>query len=150
MIWIYWNIINFFFYLQLFDHIAECIFKFMKDHSLLDKNLPLGFTFSFPCKQLGLNKAFLSTWTKGFKCEGVEGNDIVKLLHEAIDRRGVSPQLLFFPSYTYKALIPVLLFLDLLVLLAVGSKCFLPLLLTLSGASVAINIINKLDHLLIQ
>lgn len=73
---------------NLFDHIAECIFKFMKDHELLDKKLPLGFTFSFPCRQAGLNKAILTTWTKGFKCEGVEGEDIVRLLHEAIQRRG--------------------------------------------------------------
>ncbi|XP_067657628.1 hexokinase-4-like isoform X2 [Haliotis asinina] len=73
---------------QLFDHIADCIFKFMKEHQLLDKVLPLGFTFSFPCRQVGLAHAILTTWTKGFKCEGVEGNDIVQLLHEAIKRRG--------------------------------------------------------------
>lgn len=62
----------------------------MKDHNLIGKTLPLGFTFSFPCKQIGLDRAVLTNWTKGFKCEGVEGNDIVKLLHEAIERRGVS------------------------------------------------------------
>ncbi|CAG5127581.1 unnamed protein product, partial [Candidula unifasciata] len=59
---------------QLFDHIADCIFKFMSDHKLHDRHLPLG--------------AILTTWTKGFKCEGVEGHDIVQLLHEAIARRG--------------------------------------------------------------
>lgn len=73
---------------QLFDHIAECIHKFMNDHDLLHQKIPLGFTFSFPCRQEGLNKAILTHWTKGFKCAGVEGNDIVKLLHEAIERRG--------------------------------------------------------------
>ncbi|CAL1537485.1 unnamed protein product [Lymnaea stagnalis] len=73
---------------QLFDHIADCIFKFMVDHKLQERHLPLGFTFSFPCRQEGLDKAILTTWTKGFKCEGVEGNDIVKLLHDAIERRG--------------------------------------------------------------
>lgn len=73
---------------QLFDHIAECIFKFMKDHNLMDKILPLGFTFSFPCRQEGLDKAILTNWTKGFKCAGVENHDIVQLLHEAIARRG--------------------------------------------------------------
>ena len=73
---------------QLFDHIAECIHKFMKDHDLLEHYIPLGFTFSFPCRQEGLNKAILTHWTKGFKCEGVEGNDIVKLLHDAIERKG--------------------------------------------------------------
>ncbi|RUS89595.1 hypothetical protein EGW08_002613 [Elysia chlorotica] len=72
---------------QLFDHIADCIFKFMCDHNLHDKSLPLGFTFSFSCRQAGLDKAILTTWTKGFKCEGVEGRNIVELLHAAIDRR---------------------------------------------------------------
>ncbi|KAK6185108.1 hypothetical protein SNE40_007416 [Patella caerulea] len=74
--------------IQLFDHIADCIYKFMKEQKIEKKTLPLGFTFSFPCKQLGLAKAKLTTWTKGFKCEGVEGNDIVQLLHEAIKRKG--------------------------------------------------------------
>jgi len=35
-----------------------------------------------------MNKGILATWTKGFKCEGVEGNDVVQLLHEALERRG--------------------------------------------------------------
>nr|CCN27375.1 hexokinase [Crassostrea angulata] len=73
---------------QLFDHIAECIHKFMSNHDLLKEKIPLGFTFSFPCKQIGLNHAILTQWTKGFKCEGVEGEDVVRLLHEAIKRRG--------------------------------------------------------------
>ncbi|XP_025096390.1 hexokinase-1-like isoform X2 [Pomacea canaliculata] len=73
---------------QLFDHIADCIYKFIKEHNVKAQLLPLGFTFSFPCRQNGLASATLTTWTKGFKCEGVEGNDIVKLLHDAIKRRG--------------------------------------------------------------
>jgi hexokinase len=44
------------------------------------EKLPLGFTFSFPCSQEGLTKARLTTWTKGFKCAGVEGEDVVRLL----------------------------------------------------------------------
>jgi hexokinase len=59
------------------------------------KKLPLGFTFSFPCVQEGLTKARLSTWTKGFKCAGVEGNDVVTMLKEAIARRGVSTYNIF-------------------------------------------------------
>ncbi|KAK7109954.1 hexokinase-like isoform X2 [Littorina saxatilis] len=73
---------------HLFDHIAECIYRFVKEHNLMERKLPLGFTFSFPCRQKGLARAMLTTWTKGFKCEGVEGHDIVALLHEAITRRG--------------------------------------------------------------
>ena len=30
----------------------------------------------------------LTNWTKGFKCSGVEGRDVVQLLREALDRRG--------------------------------------------------------------
>ena len=72
----------------MFDHIAACIESFVTEHNL-DRSveIPLGFTFSFPCKQEGLDKARLVTWTKGFKCEGVEGEDIVRLLHEAAIRR---------------------------------------------------------------
>jgi hexokinase len=62
----------------------------MIEYDVYKEKLPLGFTFSFPCVQEGLTKARLSTWTKGFKCEGVEGNDVVQLLKDAIARRGVS------------------------------------------------------------
>ncbi|KAL5022871.1 hypothetical protein ScPMuIL_002026 [Solemya velum] len=72
---------------QLFDHIADCIAKFTRDHGLLGERLPLGFTFSFPCKQEGLNIARLSKWTKGFRCEGVVGQDICRLLHEALKKK---------------------------------------------------------------
>lgn len=72
---------------QLFDHIADCIVRFIHDHSLKNERLPLGFTFSFPCKQEGLAKARLSKWTKGFRCEGVVNEDICYLLHEAMKRK---------------------------------------------------------------
>jgi hexokinase len=52
--------------------------------------LPLGFTFSFPCKQEGLSVGRLTTWTKGFKCSGVEGEDVVQLLREALGRYSCS------------------------------------------------------------
>ncbi|XP_045623070.1 hexokinase type 2 isoform X2 [Procambarus clarkii] len=72
----------------LFDHIAECLASFIKERDLGKELLPLGFTFSFPCKQEGLTKARLVHWTKGFRCEGVEGRDVVELLKQAIARRG--------------------------------------------------------------
>jgi len=73
---------------QLFDHIAECLANFIKEHKLQDERLPLGFTFSFPLKQLGLTKGFLIRWTKGFNCEGVVDHDVVELLEDALKRRG--------------------------------------------------------------
>jgi hexokinase len=76
---------------KLFDHIAGCIADFMHDHQLAGVGrIPLGFTFSFPCKQEGLAVGRLVRWTKGFRCAGVEGEDVVRLLHEAIGRRDVS------------------------------------------------------------
>jgi hexokinase len=61
----------------------------MEEHNLKGAvRLPLGFTFSFPCKQEGLTHATLVTWTKGFKASGVEGRDVVGLLKEACQRRG--------------------------------------------------------------
>jgi len=72
----------------LFDHIAQCLSVFMHEHGVQDVKIPLGFTFSFPCRQEGLTKGILVTWTKGFKCAGVEGHDVVKLLQESIFRRG--------------------------------------------------------------
>ena len=82
--------IIFFSLFQLFDHIADCIGKFVVEHDLQNHQLPLGFTFSFPCQQEGLAKARLSKWTKGFRCEGVVGKDICQLLQEALQRRTVS------------------------------------------------------------
>lgn len=73
---------------QLFDHIAECLANFMKEHAVYEERLPLGFTFSFPLKQLGLTKGILERWTKGFNCSGVVGEDVVQLLKDALAKRG--------------------------------------------------------------
>lgn len=74
---------------KLFAHIAHCLFLFMKNHNLdLQRTYPLGFTFSFPCRQHGLANAVLLRWTKGFDCSDVIGENVVELLQKAIDRRG--------------------------------------------------------------
>lgn len=75
---------------QLFDHIAECLANFMSENDMFNEKLPLGFTFSFPLQQVGLTKGILKTWTKGFSCSGVVGQDVVQMLEDAIKRRGVS------------------------------------------------------------
>ncbi|MEQ2309485.1 Hexokinase-2, partial [Ameca splendens] len=41
---------------QLFDHIAECLSKFLDSQKLKRQTLPLGFTFSFPCEQKEIDK----------------------------------------------------------------------------------------------
>ncbi|NWY30446.1 HXK1 protein, partial [Pheucticus melanocephalus] len=73
---------------RLFDHVAECLGDFMEKQQIKDKKLPVGFTFSFPCRQSKLDEGFLITWTKRFKASGVEGADVVRLLNKAIKKRG--------------------------------------------------------------
>ncbi|XP_013925527.1 PREDICTED: hexokinase-1 [Thamnophis sirtalis] len=73
---------------RLFDHVAECLGDFMEKQEIKDKKLPVGFTFSFPCRQTKLDEGVLITWTKRFKASGVEGADVVNLLNKAIKKRG--------------------------------------------------------------
>ena len=40
---------------QLFDHIASCLASFIKTRNIMEEVLPLGFTFSFPCRQVSTN-----------------------------------------------------------------------------------------------
>uniref|UniRef100_A0A8C6QEY7 Phosphotransferase n=1 Tax=Nannospalax galili TaxID=1026970 RepID=A0A8C6QEY7_NANGA len=61
---------------RLFDHVAECLGDFMEKRKIKDKKLPVGFTFSFPCRQSKIDEAVLITWTKRFKASGVEGADV--------------------------------------------------------------------------
>ncbi|XP_050420858.1 hexokinase type 2 isoform X2 [Adelges cooleyi] len=73
---------------ELFDHIAKCLAEFVKKHNVDSTvTLPLGFTFSFPLRQVGLTKGYLNSWTKGFNCSGVVDEDVVRLLKEAIRKR---------------------------------------------------------------
>lgn len=68
------------------NHIA----KFMKDEGLTGEKRFLSVTFGFPLIQRGLQKGVLVKWTKDFKCADVVGNDVVQLLKDAIERKGVA------------------------------------------------------------
>uniref|UniRef100_A0A9J7ZIL8 hexokinase n=1 Tax=Cyprinus carpio carpio TaxID=630221 RepID=A0A9J7ZIL8_CYPCA len=72
---------------ELFDHIVYCISDFLDYMGMKNGRLPLGFTFSFPCRQTSLDAGILVTWTKGFKATDCEGEDVVGLLRDAIKRR---------------------------------------------------------------
>ncbi|KIP09830.1 hypothetical protein PHLGIDRAFT_125977 [Phlebiopsis gigantea 11061_1 CR5-6] len=52
-----------------------------------DPALPLGLTFSFPVEQTALNEGKVLTWTKGFSAKNAIGNDVVKLLQDAFNRK---------------------------------------------------------------
>jgi hexokinase len=45
----------------------------------------LGFTFSFPVQQVGINKGLLMRWTKGFDIADTVGKDVCALLQAEID-----------------------------------------------------------------
>lgn len=45
----------------------------------------LGFTFSFPVNQIGINKGQLNRWTKGFDISEAVGQDVCELLQKEID-----------------------------------------------------------------
>ncbi|NXE70116.1 HXK1 protein, partial [Calcarius ornatus] len=72
---------------ELFDHIVQCIADFLDYMGIKGARLPLGFTFSFPCRQASIDKGTLVGWTKGFKATDCEGEDVVDMLREAIRRR---------------------------------------------------------------
>lgn len=50
----------------------------------------LGHTFSFPCRQLGINQAELIRWTKEIRAVGVEGQDVTQLLSDALAELGLT------------------------------------------------------------
>ncbi len=71
---------------ELFDFIAHHVLDVLAGD---DSTLPLGHTFSFPCRQEGINRAVLIQWTKEIRTSGVEGKDVTPLLAEALARQGV-------------------------------------------------------------
>lgn len=78
----------------LFDFIATALAEFVATEGD-DFHLPpgrqreLGFTFSFPVKQLSIASGTLIKWTKGFSIEDMVGQDVVGELAKAMERAGL-------------------------------------------------------------
>ena len=72
----------------LFDFVADQVASFIKDRKIT-KKLPMGFTFSFPVHNTSLTSGTLVRWTKCFDADGAVGEDPVRLLRDAFDRKGV-------------------------------------------------------------
>lgn len=87
---------------ELFSFLAKQIESFLKVHhndhfegyhqkrkageNLTDEHFfQLGFTFSFPVHQIGINKGHLIRWTKGFDIADAIGKDVCALLQAEID-----------------------------------------------------------------
>ncbi|KAH9482884.1 Glucokinase [Psilocybe cubensis] len=84
----------------LFDYLADSVDAFLTTHATTDYTSPteatsgtplsdvhLGLTFSFPVEQTALGSGKILTWTKGFSAKNAVGNDVVKLLQDAFDRK---------------------------------------------------------------
>eukprot|EP00999_Lentomonas_sp_LEN2_P001936 NODE_308_length_1672_cov_86.117799_g276_i0.p1 GENE.NODE_308_length_1672_cov_86.117799_g276_i0~~NODE_308_length_1672_cov_86.117799_g276_i0.p1 ORF type:complete len:493 (-),score=90.39 NODE_308_length_1672_cov_86.117799_g276_i0:53-1531(-) len=79
---------------QLFDFLAKCVEEFFVEHDIsLSEPQDMGFTFSFPVEQTGIASGTLVSWTKGFSNPDVEGKDVVTMLQEAFDRKGLKVNL---------------------------------------------------------
>ncbi|KAK3835058.1 MAG: hexokinase-domain-containing protein [Linnemannia gamsii] len=77
----------------LFDFMASCIDSFLlANDTAIPKEGPLklGFTFSFPVLQTGINSGTLIDWTKGFSCHGMVGKDPAEFLQQALLSRNLS------------------------------------------------------------
>ena len=75
---------------DLFDFMADCVMSFfLESHADPSYPFKLGFTFSFPAQQTGVADGILIQWNKGFSLPQAIGKDIVQLLHEALERKGI-------------------------------------------------------------
>lgn len=75
---------------DLFSYMAESVDVFLNENEVDtqdDETLSMGFTFSFPIQQRSIDSGTLLSWSKGFNCPDAVGQDMVKLLQTALDRR---------------------------------------------------------------
>ncbi|KAE9606526.1 hypothetical protein Lal_00014046 [Lupinus albus] len=76
---------------DLFDFIASSLKEFIAkegDGSKADRR-ELGFTFSFPVKQMSVSSGILIKWTKGFSIVNMVGRDVAACLQDALTRKGL-------------------------------------------------------------
>lgn len=70
-----------------FSHRTRRRFTISSPEGFKDEEIfRLGFTFSFPVQQIGINKGILIRWTKGFDIPDAVGKDVCELLQTEIDK----------------------------------------------------------------
>ncbi|KAG8653041.1 hypothetical protein MANES_06G161400v8 [Manihot esculenta] len=82
---------------DLFDFIASTLKQFIEKEENGSKfsslrTRELGFTFSFPVKQMSLCSGILLKWTKGFAIEDMVGKEVVECLRAGLTRNGLDMQ----------------------------------------------------------
>ncbi|XP_061374117.1 hexokinase-3-like isoform X1 [Gastrolobium bilobum] len=78
---------------DLFDFIASSLKEFISKEgdgsNISPDRRELGFTFSFPVKQLSVSSGILIKWTKGFSIVDTVGRDVAACMQEALSRKGL-------------------------------------------------------------
>ncbi|KAH7515176.1 hypothetical protein JRO89_XSUnG0165100 [Xanthoceras sorbifolium] len=79
---------------DLFDFIASSLQQFVEKEGngsapSFVRRRDLGFTFSFPVKQLSVSSGLLIKWTKGFAIEDMVGKEVGECLDQALTRKGL-------------------------------------------------------------
>ncbi|XP_074563087.1 hexokinase-1-like [Curcuma longa] len=79
---------------ELFDFIASALARFVASegedyHLPVGRQRELGFTFSFPVRQISIGSGTLVKWTKGFNIDATVGEDVVAELTRAMRRQGL-------------------------------------------------------------
>ncbi|KAG6509041.1 hypothetical protein ZIOFF_034430 [Zingiber officinale] len=80
---------------ELFDFIASALARFVASegedyHLPVGRQRELGFTFSFPVRQISIGSGTLVKWTKGFNIDATVGEDVVAELARAMERQGLN------------------------------------------------------------
>ncbi|XP_041078967.1 hexokinase-2-like isoform X2 [Polyodon spathula] len=68
--------------MQFFDHLAECLYRFLDSQGIKDMKLPLGFSLAYP-----VEKGAVIECTKELEIAELEDKNIISLLKEAISKR---------------------------------------------------------------
>ncbi|CAD6333975.1 unnamed protein product [Miscanthus lutarioriparius] len=75
---------------DLFNLIALALKNFIQREGGGDEGRALGFTFSFPVRQVSISSGSLIRWTKEFSIEEAVGKDVAQCLNEALVRNGLN------------------------------------------------------------
>jgi hexokinase/glucose-6-phosphate 1-dehydrogenase len=73
---------------DLFGFLADCVYS-IQGEKRGGESAVYGFTFSFPVDQFKLNSGRLLAWTKGFQTSGVVNKEVVGLLQNALQAKGL-------------------------------------------------------------
>lgn len=95
---------------EMFEHLADLVIESIAKFNDSDKQINIGFTFSFPSSQTAINRAKLVNWTKQFETgrqtnDPVEGIDVGLKLQEALDKKNVNAKVVAVVNDTVGTLV---------------------------------------------